>query len=138
MTRRQSELGPAVFSGVGVAAVAGGDGDTSLRLAGVEGVNQPTMRGSGERSSPEEGIGSGGGSKSGCLGGGFRRWGGRHTITGSQEGGVVHFRVVRHRQRREFEGAAISCRSRGNGEMGVSGPGAHSRRRRRGPGRHVT
>jgi hypothetical protein len=50
MMRRQRELGLAVFSGVGVVAVAGGDGDTSLQLAGVEGVNQPTMRGSGERS----------------------------------------------------------------------------------------
>jgi hypothetical protein len=88
----------AVRGGGKRAPVINSDDDLSLQLQGVEGdggVNQSTTRGSEEGRAPEEGIGSGGGSKSGYLGGGFRQQGGGHTITRSREGGVC-FGVVGH------------------------------------------
>jgi hypothetical protein len=44
MEKRWSELSPIVFSSVGVAAVAGGNGDASLQLLGVEGMRRSTNR----------------------------------------------------------------------------------------------
>jgi hypothetical protein len=58
---------------------------------GMSGVNQLMTRGIGEGSSPEEGIGGGGDSKSSHLWGGFWWRGGQTVMPSREEGsGVLH------------------------------------------------
>jgi hypothetical protein len=105
----------------------------------MSGVNQLMTRGIGEGSSPEEGIGGGGDSKSSHLWGGFWWRGGQTVMPSREEGsGVLHlgWSFMDGGEVERSTSTTLSHREEitgeGGGEWGGMGPARRALRRKKG------